>query len=97
MELNEIKNLITEKRKLKGLSQADVVKVLGISQPAYSKYESGPSPIPLKTLKLLDLLLDLNLDYLTDSNNSQTFQQDLLSVLDKIAISLEAIANNTLK
>lgn len=93
MELNEIKRLIMEKRKLKDYSQLDVAKILGISQPAYSKYENGDTPIPVKSLKTLDSLLELNLDFLYNSIDSETYQLEILKVFNRIAISLEKIAN----
>lgn len=48
---------IKEKRINRGLSQGEAATLLGISQAAYSRYESGDRKIDLPTLKKIAKML----------------------------------------
>lgn len=50
-------------REKKGLSQGKVAKFLGISRPAYVKYETGKSK-PVRKIKELCTLFNVSSDYL---------------------------------
>lgn len=50
-DVNHILGLIREKRKEKGLTQADMAKFLGISQSAYKDVEVGRTDLKVKTLQ----------------------------------------------
>ena len=58
-----IKNL-TEQRKLNKLTQRQVAKSLGISQPSYVRYENGSAEPTLENLVKLADLFDVSVDYL---------------------------------
>lgn len=57
------KNLI-ELRKLNKLTQRDVARHLGISQPSYTRYESGKSEPTIENLIKLADLFDVSIDFL---------------------------------
>lgn len=57
------KNLI-ELRKLNKLTQRDVAKYLGVSQPSYIRYENGKSQPTIENLIKLADLFDVSIDYL---------------------------------
>lgn len=57
------KNLI-ELRKLNRLTQRDVARHLGISQPSYTRYENGKSEPTIENLIKLADLFDVSIDYL---------------------------------
>ncbi|MGN0768307.1 MAG: helix-turn-helix domain-containing protein [Christensenellales bacterium] len=57
------KNLI-ELRKLNKLTQRDVARHLGISQPSYTRYENGKSEPTIENLIKLADLFDVSIDYL---------------------------------
>ncbi len=46
------------------LNQTQVVKMLGMSQTGYSKYETGENDIPTEVLIKLANLYDTSIDYL---------------------------------
>ena len=48
------------------LKQADVAKVLGISQQYYQCYESGKNELPLRHAITLARLYNISLDYLVE-------------------------------
>jgi transcriptional regulator with XRE-family HTH domain len=92
MDLIKVKGLIANKRKLRGLNQTEVSKVLNISQPAYSKYETGDSPIPLRSLELLNQMLDLGLDLSlecdVEDKNTKNIER-IASALEEIVLLLK--------
>lgn len=57
------KNLI-ELRKLNKLTQRDVARHLGISQPSYTRYENGKSEPTIENLIKLADLFDVSIDYI---------------------------------
>ncbi|MCT4544595.1 MAG: helix-turn-helix domain-containing protein [Vallitalea sp.] len=53
---------IREVRQSRGLFQSDMAKILGISQPCYSCYESGKKSISFGKLKKICQVLDIDID-----------------------------------
>ena len=56
---------IKRARETIGLSQSQVAKELGITQPAYSYIENGDKNPSLPVAKKLAIVLNTSLDYLT--------------------------------
>ena len=56
---------IKKARESLGLSQSEVAKELGITQPAYSYIENGDKNPSLPVAKKLAIVLNTSLDYLT--------------------------------
>ena len=65
--MNRLKDL----REDKDLKQADIAKILNISQTNYSKYELEKINIPVETLKKLALFYNTSLDYILGLTNKK--------------------------
>ncbi|MCK4259850.1 MAG: helix-turn-helix transcriptional regulator [Halanaerobiales bacterium] len=57
-DLQTIKKRIALARKEAGHTQGEMAKLLGISQPAYSYYESGDKPLPVAKINKIAQILD---------------------------------------
>ncbi|MBO4963297.1 MAG: helix-turn-helix transcriptional regulator [Clostridia bacterium] len=55
---------LIEQRKLNNLTQREIAKYLGISQPSYIRYERGDGEPNLNNLVKLADLFDVSVDYL---------------------------------
>ena len=55
---------IRDLREDRDLSQADIAKILHVSQPTYSRYESGALDIPSSALITLAKFCAVSVDYL---------------------------------
>ncbi|MCD7810283.1 MAG: helix-turn-helix transcriptional regulator [Ruminococcus sp.] len=53
------------------MSQAEMAKILGVSQQTYSRYESHTTEIPLESLILLADYYDTSTDYLLSITNKK--------------------------
>lgn len=66
---------IREMREDHDYTQTYVAKYLHISQPGYSKYESGDNDIPTDVLIQLARLYNTSIDYLLgETNNPQRYE-----------------------
>lgn len=61
VNLAEILDLIREKRKEKGITQADMAAKLGISQSAYKDIEIGKTDLKVRTLQQIAEVLGIDL------------------------------------
>lgn len=50
---------VREERAARGLTQADVAKRLGVSQPSYADIESGPQEPRLSTIERVAAVLEI--------------------------------------
>lgn len=55
---------IRDLREDRDLTQAQIAKLLGMSQTGYSKYETGDREVPAEILILLARFYDTSVDYL---------------------------------
>lgn len=55
---------LRQAREAKGMSQAEIARKLGVSQPAYSYIENGEKNPSLPVAKRLAVVLHTSLDYL---------------------------------
>lgn len=62
MQLRRLKDL----RKDNDLSQEKVAKMLNITRPQYSLYETGKRDIPVDLLKILAEFYNTSIDYLVE-------------------------------
>ena len=62
--MNAFSRNLIELRKLNKLTQRDVARHLGISQPAYTRYENGKSEPTIENLIKLADLFDVSIDFL---------------------------------
>ena len=67
-------NYITERirrtRKIRSISQAEIAKKMGISQPQYSRIENNPNLMRLSGLLEIAEILGVSLQYLTDNGEN---------------------------
>lgn len=68
-------------REKKGLSQGEVAKLLGISRPAYVKYETGKSK-PVRKIKELCTLFNVSSDYLLGNDIKIKDENTLMTCLE---------------
>lgn len=89
----ESKNNLKLARKAAGLTQAAVAKYIGISQNAYSYWETGKVKIEHESLSKLAKLYGVTTDYLIGRSENKTNEVFRIPVLGSIpaGIPLEAI------
>ncbi len=75
--MNNLKNI----RKLSGLTQADVAKILGCTPQAYQRYEQNEREADHNTLCKLATIFNVSTDYLLGHLNQQNFPNLKLSDL----------------
>lgn len=63
---------LKEARIAAGMSQADVAKAVGVSQPAYFYMENGDKMPSLPVAKQLSKILKVSLDYLVGNDEQPT-------------------------
>lgn len=61
---------IRDMREDHDLTQVQVARMLHMSQPGYSKYESGDNDIPTAVLIQLAKIYDTSIDYLLGQTNN---------------------------
>lgn len=82
-------NRLKELRKDKGLTQADLAKVINTNQSQYGKYENGKTSLSIENSKILADFFGVSIPYLLglDNNskiaNSTIKDTNLLSFLNK--------------
>lgn len=63
-------------REDKDLSQEDIAKILNISQPTYSRYESGILDIPSTALIKLSKFYETSVDYLLELTDEKGIKKN---------------------
>lgn len=93
-DLQVIKQQITLARKNAGYTQEQMANFLGISQPAYSYYETGDKPLPLRQIrKIAEILKIPSTDLLgSDFEENTGSLKDIYFELKKMNNFLERIA-----
>ena len=64
-------NRLKECREKLGISKQEAARRIGISQPAYLRYESGDRKPSLQTTKEIAKVLNTSVDYLTGKSNQK--------------------------
>ena len=59
-------------REQRGLSKQETVRRIGVSQPAYLRYESGKRQPSLQVIKEIAKVLHTSVEYLTGQTNTAT-------------------------
>ena len=65
-------NRLKKLRKEKGLTQADLAKVLTTNQSRYGKYENGKTNLSIENAKKVAKYFGVTIDYLLGSESDQT-------------------------
>ena len=73
----DTKRLIACRKKL-GLTQAEAAELVGVSQPAYQRYEAGTRSPSVQVAMMIANAMHISMDYLTGS--SKTKQPDFILV-----------------
>lgn len=91
-------NRLKELRKEKGVTQAEVAKIINTNQSQYGKYENGKTNLSLETSKILANYFDVSVPYLLglepEVPNSKTLTPFQLLVKDS-KLSLKEISEAT--
>lgn len=67
---------IRHMREDKDLAQADLAKVLHMTQSGYSRYEIGKNDIPTQVLKTLAIFHNTSVDYLLElTDNPEPYER----------------------
>lgn len=90
LTLDQIKENIATARKQAGITQEEMSKLLGITQPAYSYYEKGEKPIPLNKIQKICSILSIPAKSLL---GDIALEEKDEKILMKINHNLERIAN----
>jgi repressor LexA len=86
-------NRLKELREMRGLYQGDIAKILGISTPAYSYYESGKRNMSAETAQKLARFFNVSVDYLLGSDVKN---KNLLPVLGIVKAGYDYLANENI-
>ncbi len=73
-------NRLLEARKNADLKQTDISNKLGISQPAYSNYETGTTDVPLSALYNIASILDVSVLWLMGIDNGEFSPEEMLLI-----------------
>ena len=82
--------LLKERRKIKGLTQYDASKIIGVARTTYADYENGKIQPPIDKIRKISEWLDLPLEKLM---NIQYTDYAELDYKNEIINSLDDIAN----
>ncbi len=86
-------NRLKELREMRDLYQGDIAKLLGISTPAYSYYESGKRNMSAETAQKLARFFNVSVDYLLGSDVKN---KNLLPVLGVVKAGYDYLANENI-
>lgn len=86
-------NRLKELREKKELFQSDVAKLLGISTPAYSYYETNKRNMPAETAIKLSKFFNVSVDYLL---GIETANKSLLPVLGTVKAGYDYLAEENI-
>lgn len=82
--------LLKERRKIKGLTQYDASKIIGVARTTYADYENGKIQPPIDKIRKISEWLDLPLEKLM---NIQYADYEELDYKNEIVNSLDDIAS----
>jgi transcriptional regulator with XRE-family HTH domain len=80
----KIGKIITDLRKAKGMSQADLANKTGISQVMVGKYERGDASPSIEVAKKMADALEVSLDYLVGEGINSKFDKMTLKRIEEI-------------
>ena len=88
--------LLKERRKIKGLTQYDASKIIGVARTTYADYENGKIQPPIDKIRKISEWLDLPLEKLmniqysdyTELNN----KNEIVNALDDIASEIKQLS-----
>lgn len=96
--INEVfSNKLRELRKSRGLTQAQIAKIMRVSRVSYCNYENGINEPSLESLILVADYFHVSVDYLLGRNgysNSVTFTREEVDNLIKVNLLLKQVLDD---
>ena len=87
--------LLKERRKIKGLTQYDASKVVGVARTTYADYENGKIQPPIDKIRKISDWLDLPLEKLMNIQYADYAEldnkNDIVNALDDIATEVKLL------
>lgn len=90
--------LLKERRKIKGLTQYDASKIIGVARTTYADYENGKIQPPIDKIRKISDWLDLPLEKLMNIQYTDYAELDhkpeIVNALDDIAAEVKQLDLN---
>ena len=87
--------LLKERRKIKGLTQYDASKIIGVARTTYADYENGKIQPPIDKIRKICDWLDMPLDKLMNIEYADYSELDhkpeIVNALDDIASEIKSL------
>ena len=87
--------LLKERRKIKGLTQYDASKIVGVARTTYADYENGKIQPPIDKIRKISDWLDLPLEKLMNIQHTDYAELDdkneIVNALDDIATEVKLL------
>ena len=91
-------SLLKERRKIKGLTQYDASKIIGVARTTYADYENGKIQPPIDKIRKISEWLDLPLEKLMNIQYTDyaelDHKPDIVNSLDDIATEVKLLQLN---
>ena len=88
--------LLKERRKIKGLTQYDASKIVGVARTTYADYENGKIQPPIDKIRKISDWLDLPLEKLMNIQYAEYAELDnkngIVNALDDIASEIKQLS-----
>lgn len=90
--------LLKERRKIKGLTQYDASKIVGVARTTYADYENGKIQPPIDKIRKISDWLDLPLEKLMNIQYADyaelDYKPEIVNALDDIATEVKRLKLN---
>ena len=90
--------LLKERRKIKGLTQYDASKIIGVARTTYADYENGKIQPPIDKIRKISEWLDLPLEKLMNIQYTDyvelDYKPEIVNALDDIATEVKQLDLN---
>ena len=87
--------LLKERRKIKGLTQYDASKIIGVARTTYADYENGKIQPPIDKIRKISDWLDLPLEKLMNIQYTDyaelDYKPEIVNALDDIATEVKRL------
>ena len=87
--------LLKERRKIKGLTQYDASKIVGVARTTYADYENGKIQPPIDKIRKISEWLDLPLEKLMNIQYTDytelDYKPEIVNALDDIATEVKLL------
>ena len=87
--------LLKERRKIKGLTQYDASKIIGVARTTYADYENGKIQPPIDKIRKISDWLDLPLEKLMNIQYTDyaelDYKPEIVNALDDIATEIKRL------